>query len=137
MITVYCVVCAEKIQTYRSHLQTGQAQYTCMDCKDLVQKKFSHEERREIHKVDKDAFTPQPKLKPQRIPVLAENLPDFVRWLVRHKYSRRDYEFCELNVPLKTYGSKIFVLLKSGKNRTDWKAVNAYFMEHTPSLIVE
>jgi hypothetical protein len=140
-VTVYCVVCGEKLKVFQSHIAMGTADISCAECVALSKSRFAPSERKMIHKLDKLTME-QAQQKPStrvkvKTPVIAESLNEYVRWLVSKRYSRRDYVFCELNVGLNSYDSHVFVLLPGSKKRSDWTGVNNYLMSHTPNLIIE
>lgn len=139
-VTVYCVVCGEKLKVFQSHIALGKADISCAECTALAKTRFAPAERKVIHKLDKSVMEEaQQKPLPSKVktPVIAESLNEYVRWLVQKRYSRRNYVFCELNIGLGSYGSHVFVLLPGAKKRPDWNGVNSYLMSHAPSLVIE
>lgn len=158
---VYCNICAEKIKTPDRKLMN--TVMVCEGCRrldsllsavsspDLSESESSKSCMPEPEKPKSEKPKPQkveikkeeslPMIKaeplPKKIPVIARTLPEFVRWLVRNRYSRRDYEYIELDRDVRELRTKYFVVLNEANLRSDWKAINAYFLEMQPVLIVE
>jgi hypothetical protein len=141
-VTVYCVVCGDKLKVFQSHIALGRADISCAECTALAKTRFAPSERRMIHDLDK-AVMEDAQQKPStssskvKTPVIAESLNEYVRWLVSKRYSRRDYVYCEPNVGLNTYRSNVFVLLSGAKKRTDWNGISNYIASHAPNLVIE
>lgn len=139
-ITVYCVVCGEKLKVFQSQIASGKAEISCAECIALSKTRFASSERKAIHEIDRAVMNEaQNRPSPVKVktPVIAESLSEYVRWLVSKRYSRRDYVFCELNVGLNTYGSHVLVLLSGAKKRPDWNGICCYIASYAPNLIIE
>lgn len=81
--------------------------------------------------MDKLLNTPSAKM-----PVLAKNTAEFVRWLSKNKYSRREFEFYPDGSVITEIRSRTFVVLDGAYQRNDWQKVERHFLEIQPTLIL-
>lgn len=73
----------------------------------------------------------------EKIPVIAFSTQEFIGWLTRKKYSKRDYEHVTKLSEIRNFHSRVFVILPGAMERKDWPKINDYFLLNQPALIVE
>ena len=72
-----------------------------------------------------------------KIPVIGFNIKEFAAWLVKNKYSKKDYDYVHHLYQIKQIKSRTVVILRGTIERSDWKAINDIFEYDMKTLIVE
>jgi hypothetical protein len=71
----------------------------------------------------------------EKIPVIAKGTVEFINWLMKKGYSKKDYIHVQKVSEIRLIRSRVVVLLPGAMERSDWPTINSILLLEGPVLI--
>jgi len=71
----------------------------------------------------------------EKIPVIAKGTVEFIRWLMKMGYNKKDYVHVYKVSEIRMLRAKVVVLLPGALERSDWPIIDEILRKDQPTLI--
>lgn len=71
----------------------------------------------------------------EKIPVISKGTVEFINWLMKKGYSKKDYVHVQKVSEIRLIRSRIVVVLPGAMERKDWPTINSILIKDQPTLI--
>ena len=71
----------------------------------------------------------------EKIPVISKGTVEFINWLMKKGYSKKDYVHVQKVSEIRMIRSKVIVVLPGALERSDWPTINSILLLDGSTLI--